>query len=775
MIFFLIGLLSIGTSGYFGYVSERTALEEESFKKLRAIRELKGSQIERYFQLIRNQIETFSENQMIIDAMKEFKESFKTVDSELELDETELATAESNLEEYYDREFLTRLNPNLAEKVGIEEYWPPDKTSLILQDLYISSNSNPTGSKAELNAATDGSLYSSTHGRFHPIIKNYLEKFGYYDIFLVDSESGHIVYSVFKEVDYTTSLLTGPYKDTNFAKAFGMANRAENRSEVQLVDFEPYHPSYNAAASFIASPIFDGSTKVGILIFQMPLGGINKVMTSDQKWSKVGLGESGETYLVGEDFKMKSQSRFLIEDSANYFKALEQAGLDKSVIQQIKTSESSIGLQPVKTKGSLAAVLGKTEEDIFEDYRGVRVLSSYKPLAINGVKWVLLSEIDESEAFAAISELRNTLFLSGAFILLLTVLGGIGIATIIAKPLNSAMELAAVQGQGDFSIQTEMEQTDEVGLLVSALNKTSINLSKMIGEVDTRMNEFNSSMGNLGNFATEMSTKAEDSVLKANTVSSAAEEMTTNMLSVASAMEESTTNVNAIVAAAEEISSGINEISQKSDVAKNSTTLAVEQAIASVEKISELGKASEEIGTVSETIASISEKTNLLALNATIEAARAGEAGKGFAVVASEIKELSQQTAGATKDIATKLKAIQQSTSSSISDISEIEKRIIEVNEIVSAISSSVDQQDKAISEITKNVSQTSLGLKEVSENASQTTQAATQIAKEISEVNDAANDISNSSSSVRSTAEEFGRNASEISGLLGRFKIIRS
>ncbi|MCP4297368.1 MAG: methyl-accepting chemotaxis protein [Proteobacteria bacterium] len=449
--------------------------------------------------------------------------------------------------------------------------------------------------------------------------------------------------------------------------------------------------------------------------------------------------------------------------------------MDKSVIQQIKTSESSIGVQPVKTKGSQAAVLGKTDEDIFEDYRGVMVLSSYKPLEINGVKWVLLSEIDESEAFAAISELRNTLFLSGAVILLLTILGGIGIATIIAKPLNSAIELAAVQGQGDFSIQSEMEQTDEVSLLVSALNKTSINLSKMIGEVDTRMNEFNSSMGNLGNLATEMSTKAEDSVLKSNTVAAVAEEMTTNMQSVASAMEESTANVNAIVAAAEEISSGINEISQKSDVAKNSTTRAVEQAVASVLKISELGKASEEIGTVSETIASISEKTNLLALNATIEAARAGEAGKGFAVVASEIKELSQQTAGATMDIATKLEAIQQSTSSSISDISEIEKRIIEVNEIVSAISSSVDQQDNAISEITKNVSQTSLGLKEVSENASQTTQAATQIAKEISEVNDAANDISNSSSSVRSTAEEFGRNASEISGLLGRFKIIRS
>ena len=94
-----------------------------------------------------------------------------------------------------------------------------------------------------------------------PRIRSYLEKFGFYDIFLIDNETGHIVYSVFKEVDFATSLLTGPYKETNFARAFKAASQANDKDFVKLVDFEPYYPSYNAPASFIASPIFNGSRK----------------------------------------------------------------------------------------------------------------------------------------------------------------------------------------------------------------------------------------------------------------------------------------------------------------------------------------------------------------------------------------------------------------------------------------------------------------------------------------------------------------------------------
>ncbi|MCF6737761.1 methyl-accepting chemotaxis protein, partial [Blastococcus sp. KM273129] len=82
--------------------------------------------------------------------------------------------------------------------------------------------------------------------------------------------------------------------------------------------------------------------------------------------------------------------------------------------------------------------------------------------------------------------------------------------------------------------------------------------------------------------------------------------------------------------------------------------------------VAKLGESSAEIGNVVKVITSIAEQTNLLALNATIEAARAGEAGKGFAVVANEVKELAQETAKATEDIARRVQAIQGDTTAAV-------------------------------------------------------------------------------------------------------------
>ena len=105
-------------------------------------------------------------------------------------------------------------------------------------------------------------------------------------------------------------------------------------------------------------------------------------MTNNQAWSKVGLGTSGETYIVGDDYTLRNQSRFLIEDQENYFKKIEQIGLPKKTIEKIKVFNSTIGLQEVKTEGTIAAQGGMIGLEIFNDYRGVPVLSSYKPLKI---------------------------------------------------------------------------------------------------------------------------------------------------------------------------------------------------------------------------------------------------------------------------------------------------------------------------------------------------------------------------------------------------------
>ncbi|MCK5684449.1 transporter substrate-binding domain-containing protein, partial [bacterium] len=402
-----ISIFAVAIIGTNAYMSVKNTLEEESYSKLTTIREIKSIQIENYTNILRDQVCTFSENLMIIEAMKTFKKTFQVIDEELGIDSRNSQDISENLNLYYSNEFIPRLNLNLDSDVSKKMYIPKQLKTQIIQNLYITENPNSIGQKQLLNDAGDGSHYSKAHSLYHPVIRSFLEKFGYYDIFLVDSETGHIVYSVFKEVDYGTSLLSGPYQSTNIAKAFNLSNESTTPDYVKLIDFENYPPSYNAHASFISSPIFDGDRKIGVLIFQMPNDRINDIMTSNQDWYRVGLGASGETYILGSDLKMRNQSRFLTEDRKNYLKAISKIGTPDSIIDCIDRLNTSVGLQEVKTLGAGKALLGETGTQIFPDYRNIDVLSSYKPLNIKDVNWVIMSEIDASEAFSHVIEFRN--------------------------------------------------------------------------------------------------------------------------------------------------------------------------------------------------------------------------------------------------------------------------------------------------------------------------------------------------------------------------------
>ena len=145
-----------------------------------------------------------------------------------------------------------------------------------MQHYYLTANSNPVGEKQKLERADGLSEYGELHARYHSFFRSFIEKFGYYDLFLIDPE-GNIVYSVFKETDYATNLETGPYRTSNLAKAAAIPKDSRGREFVQLVDFEPYRPSYNAPAAFIATPIYRDTEFVGVLALQLPVDNINSI------------------------------------------------------------------------------------------------------------------------------------------------------------------------------------------------------------------------------------------------------------------------------------------------------------------------------------------------------------------------------------------------------------------------------------------------------------------------------------------------------------------
>jgi len=364
-LFLLIGIIPFATIGLISRSYSSEALIQTGFNQLTAIREIKKSGINRYFDTIKSQVLTLSEDRMVVQAMISFNEAFR------EAGNGNMGQAQRNLIK-----------------------------------AYIQDNPNPLGKKDLLNKADDGSRYSDFHGVYHPVLRNYLNKFGYYDLFLVEPDSGHIVYSVFKELDYATSLLNGEYAKENIAEVFRKTRSATDAGEVSFVDFRPYAPSNGAPASFIASPIVDGGQTIGVLIFQMPIGEINKMMgrIMDGKKALDGMGETGETYLIGPNKLMRSDSYL---DPTHH-----------SVVASFKDPSKG----SVDTEAAREALAGKTDTKVIIDYNGSPVLSAFTPLDIYGVRWALLAEIDEAEMMKPVDALDTVMLITGGVGLLILLL-----------------------------------------------------------------------------------------------------------------------------------------------------------------------------------------------------------------------------------------------------------------------------------------------------------------------------------------------------------------
>lgn len=382
--------------------------------------------------------------------------------------------------------------------------------------------------------------------------------------------------------------------------------------------------------------------------------------------------------------------------------------------------------------------------------------------------------IEKSEVMAESNTLSQLIFVISAVLITLFMLLAFFLANTITKPISHTAEMLKdiAQGEGDLTMRLHAKNKDEIGELAHWFNLFMENLQDIIKQITNNSGSVDSSATELSRISTELTEGAKNTSMRANTVAAAAEEMSSNLNNVAASMEQSTHNTSMVAASSEEMNATINEIAQNAESARAISSNAVDQSAQASQRMNELNTAAAAIGKVTETITEISDQTNLLALNATIEAARAGDAGKGFAVVANEIKELAKQTAEATLNIKNQIEDVQSTTSLTMQEIDEVSSVIVNVNEIVGAIATAVEEQSAATKEITNNITQVSSGIDEVNSNVSESSVVSQEITENITLVNTDAEEILQFSTEVSSSSDSLQEMAAQLNSIVSRFKV---
>lgn len=487
LIFIAVGLTPMAVVGIKSINASNEIISGQVSNQLASVRTLKSNEITRYFQRIRNQAKTLSESPLIVDAALRLPKAYKLYRQQTGIDAQELERQKQHVKQYYrdqfGRQFQTINHQNADTNSMLAQL---DDDSWALQYAYISNNPNILGEKHLLNSVNDSTTYSQIHEAIHPSLRSFLETFGFYDIFIADIETGDIIYSVFKELDYTTSLKNGPYSNTSIGIAFNKGLMLSKPDQTVLADFRTYLPSYNAPASFVASPIFHEGKAVGMLIFQMPIEDINSIMGE-----RSGMGKTGESYLVGPDFLMRSDSYL---DSEN-----------RNVVSSFKKPE----LGSVKTTAVESALKGESNTGIIKDYNGNLVLSSYSLLNLGDFQWAIISEQDVAEAFAAATSLKLTTLIVAAVCAIVVAAIAFWFSKLISNPINRVSDaIQFAEKNGSFENLVHYECNDEVGQMAAAFDRLLNSLSSMFNATNTTLkavDEGNYQASIQDNYAGEMS------------------------------------------------------------------------------------------------------------------------------------------------------------------------------------------------------------------------------------------------------------------------------
>jgi methyl-accepting chemotaxis protein len=393
-------VMAIFATSAISFVNARNTLLEQSEAKLQAIISLQAERVSDFFSNLDRDLTLRSQDYVVAEALSAFSSAF-------------------------------------AEYTN-----PLDE----LQRIYIHDNPHPNGEKDALVSTGTGSSYDRTHTQYHPYFDALQNAAGYYDVFLFDTD-GNLVYSVFKELDYATNLLTGEWADTGLGRVFKQANATSKDDPTVFDDFAPYGPSYGAAAAFFARPVFNGvGERIGVLAFQAPIDAINDMMSSID-----GVSGVRDALLVGSDGLQRNDSKHTEEDDV--------------LKTRIVAEYISDGIA-----GGSGFLQGSTEA-------GEDLLISYRPIELFGERWVVVANSTTTELVKNVSTAMWNAALVACLAIFVAMVVMLRFSRSVSQPLIFLSKALKSIAEKDFDIEVPARQRgDEIGHIADSVEAFRIKL-----------------------------------------------------------------------------------------------------------------------------------------------------------------------------------------------------------------------------------------------------------------------------------------------------------
>lgn len=588
------------------------------------------------------------------------------------------------------------------------------------QEAYIDNNPAETDRKWEMTQAEEAVPFHFQHASIHPYLLNAVQKGGYSDAFLI-SISGEVLYSVNKYRDFAT-VINAENLD-GLARAFSELSDGQPDGVV-FIDFSPYEIRDNEPFAFLGSNVrgMDGSI-IGAIVFQIHSSALNSMLHSSN-----GLGETGETLILGDDNRLRSTSR--LEHQARM--------LDSSPVAPILLDNTLVN-----------------KEVNFNGAASFAAASLQVGLTTFGNEWKLLVLQAESEIYRPIEVLTRNLLLVASFGAVLTSLLGWVASLDLTRPLaRLAQGMSKVANRERSFEVSDTERTDEIGhlarilvdfdsklsaseaadlefrslqqqqqVVVSRLSKSlkelaNGNLDNIISdefdpEYDAIRIDYNRSVRNLREDMRTLVSSAGFIHLKSSEVTASSAELSKRTENQAATLEETAAALDQLTTKLRQSTANVKEADELVMRTRSEAKSSEPVVRSAVEAMAGIENSSREVTQITAVIDDIAFQTNLLALNAGVEAARAGDAGAGFAVVASEVRALAQRSSDAAREIKLLIDGSTVEITKGVELVSHAGKaltkvvaQVTDVSTLISEIATNAEDQTRGLEELNIGVAQ---------------------------------------------------------------------